>query len=448
LLERLDLLDKKGESTPLSTVEKELQVTLHDRLKKLLREEEIKCRQRAKEKDLKEGDVNTRYFHLKASGRRKKNYILVLQNNGEEIYGESDLIKHVTDFYKQLFGPSTVSSLNLNGIDCKQLTEEDRHELTKPFDLEEIKRVVFEMKHNKAAGPDGFPAEFYQLFWDTIKEDLKETFDKFHDENLDIERLNHGVITLVLKVPDALTIQKFRPICLLNVSYKILTKLLADRLGLVIHKIIADTQTAFIRNRYIMEGIVILHEIIHELHHRKTSGFLFKINFEKAYDKVNWDFLYQMMQARGIGDVLHDWIMKVVRGGRCAVKVNDTIGPYFPTYAGVRQGDPLSPILFDIVGDGLAIIIKKAQTEGLVKGLVPHLVDGGVWILQYADDTILLLDDDLDNARNIKFILCLFEQISGLKINFHKSEIFCLGELSRKPNTIVRSSLVLWQNYL
>jgi hypothetical protein len=98
-------------------------VTLHDRLKKLLREEEIKWRQRAKEKDLKEGDGNTRYFHLKASGRRKKNYISVLQNNGEEIYGESELIKHVTDFYKKLFGPYTISSLNLNGIDCQQLAD-------------------------------------------------------------------------------------------------------------------------------------------------------------------------------------------------------------------------------------------------------------------------------------------------------------------------------------
>jgi hypothetical protein len=194
LLEKLDALDKKGEDTPLSTEEKELQVNLHDWLKKLLREEEIKWRQRAKEKDLKEGDGNTKYFHLKASGRRKKNYISVFQNNGEEIYGENDLIKHVTDFYKQLFGPSTVSSLNLNGIECKQIFEEDRQELIKPFDLEEIKRVVFDMKHNKAAGPDGFPAEFYQVFWDTIKEDLKEMFDRFHEGNLDIENLIMGLL--------------------------------------------------------------------------------------------------------------------------------------------------------------------------------------------------------------------------------------------------------------
>jgi hypothetical protein len=100
--------------------------------------------------------------------------------------------------------------------------------------------------------------------------------------------------------------------------------------------------------------------------------------------------------------------MKVVRGGRVAVKVNDQVGPYFTTHAGVRQGDPLSPLLFDIVRDGLAMMIKKAKHEGLINGLVTHLVDEGVSILQYADDTILLLKDSLGSARNM-FILCLFE---------------------------------------
>jgi hypothetical protein len=114
---------------------------------------------------LKEGDGNTKYFHLEASGRRKKNHISVLHNNGEEVMGEAELIKHVTNIYKGLFGPSSVSSMNLNGIECEHLSEEDRQELVKPFDMEEIKSVVFELKHDKAAGLDGFLAKFYQTFW-------------------------------------------------------------------------------------------------------------------------------------------------------------------------------------------------------------------------------------------------------------------------------------------
>ena len=110
------------------------------------------------------------------------------------------------------------------------------------------------------------------------------------------------------------------------------------------------------------------------------------------------------------------------------IKINDSIGPYFQTKKGLRQGDPLSPILFNIVADMLAILIGRAKNEGHVNGIIPHLVDDGLSILQYADDTILFMDHNFDQAKNLKLILCAFEQLSGLKINFHKSELFCFGE--------------------
>lgn len=109
-----------------------------------------------------------------------------------------------------------------------------------------------------------------------------------------------------------------------------------------------------------MEGILLLHETVHEIHTTNKSGLLLKIDFEKAYDKVKWPFLYQMMQANGFGDKWCGWIMKIVKGGRVAIKVNDTIGPYFPTFKGVRQRDPLSPLFFDLIADGLSMLIKKA----------------------------------------------------------------------------------------
>jgi hypothetical protein len=109
------------------------------------------------------------------------------------------------------------------------------------------------------------------------------------------------------------------------------------------------------------------------------------------------------------------------------IRVNDVIGHYFQTKKGLRQGDPLSPIFLNIVADMLAILIAREKEDGQVAGLIPHLVDGGVSILQYADDTILFMEHDLQKALNMKLILCIFEKLSGLKINFHKSEIFCFG---------------------
>jgi hypothetical protein len=120
--------------------------------------------------------------------------------------------------------------------------------------------------------------------------------------------------------------------------------------------------------------------------------------------------------------------------GYIGIKVNDDIGHYFQTRKGLRQGDPLSPILFNLIADMLAIMINQAKEDGQVSGLIPHLVDGGVSILQYADDTILFLDHVLEKALNMKLILCIFEQLSGLKINFHKSKVFYFGKAREMEN--------------
>jgi hypothetical protein len=131
---------------------------------------------------------------------------------------------------------------------------------------------------------------------------------------------------------------------------------------------------------------------------------------------------------KGFDPIWCDRIKQFVQGGSVGIRVNDVIGHNFQTRKGLRQGDPLSPILFNIVADMLAILIARAKDEGKVGSLLPHLIDGGISILQYADDTILFLEHDVAKAVNMKLVLCIFEQLSGLKINFHKSEIFTFGK--------------------
>ena len=110
-------------------------------------------------------------------------------------------------------------------------------------------------------------------------------------------------------------------------------------------------------------------------------------------------------------------------GNNVGVKTSDQQGAYIQTRKGLRQGDPLSPILFNIVVDMLAVLIARTKAENQIEGVIPHLVDDGLSILQYADDTVIFLSHDTDKAINMKFLLCVFEQLSGLKINYHKSEI-------------------------
>ena len=131
---------------------------------------------------------------------------------------------------------------------------------------------------------------------------------------------------------------------------------------------------------------------------------------------------------KGFSPVWCNWIDQIVQGGSVNIKVNDEVGHFFQTKKGVRQGDPLSPMLFNLVADMLATLIFRAKANEKIRGVVPHLVDDGLSILQYADDTILFLDHDTLQAKELKLVLSTFEQLSGLKINFHKSELFTYGK--------------------
>jgi hypothetical protein len=151
------------------------------------------------------------------------------------------------------------------------------------------------MKHNKAPGPDGFPAEFYQIFWEIIKGDLMALFKDFYEDKLPLFSLNFGTITLLPKQKEAAHIKQFCPICLLNVSFKIFTKVMVNRMNGIASKLISPSQTAFILGKNIMKGMVMLHEI----HRKKMSGVILKLDFEKAYDKINWEFLQQTLRIKG-----------------------------------------------------------------------------------------------------------------------------------------------------
>lgn len=171
-----------------------------------------------------------------------------------------------------------------------KLSDYDNESLGKEFNMQEIKDVIFDMRVNSAPGPNGFGVSFFQTFWDSLKEDVLATFDDFHKGQLDIQRLNYGVITLVPKAKEANIIKQYRPICLLNVDYKWLTKALTSRLTPIAKKIIDPNQTGFIKGRNILEGVVILHEVLHELRKSKGQGLILKIDFEKAYNRVRWKF--------------------------------------------------------------------------------------------------------------------------------------------------------------
>jgi hypothetical protein len=211
------------------------------------------------------------------------------------------------------------------------------------------------------------------------------------------------------------------------VDYKWFTKTLTLRLTPWAAKLISETQTAFIPGRYILEGVVILHEVLHELRVSNLRGIILKLDFEKAYDKVQWGFMMEVLRRKNFPPKWLDWMKQIIEGGRVGININGEDGQFFNTYKGLRQGDPLSLLLFNLVSDTLATMFDNAKLAGQIRGVVPNLIEGGLTHLQYADDTIVFLNHDDQSIYNTKFLLYCFENMSRLKINYEKSEVFFLG---------------------
>jgi mannosylglycoprotein endo-beta-mannosidase len=287
LMQEYDLLDTKAELQSLSVIES-------NRLEEILRElsnfwviEETKAKQRARDRDIVEGDRNTAYFHAVANQRRRKKQISVLDGPSGPVTEVKDMLNVATDYYKDLFSWEARPDIRLDqdffSLDEK-VTREENDSLDCRFTLEEIREAVFGSYADGAPGPDGLSFMFYQKFWDVIKFDLLEMFDDWFEDKLDIYRLNFAMITLIPKEEDARSMKKFRPISLLNCSFKIFTKAVTKRYAKIMNRLISQCQFAFIRGRFILESVVTAHEVIHEIHSKKEQGLVFKIDYEKAYD--------------------------------------------------------------------------------------------------------------------------------------------------------------------
>uniref|UniRef100_J3LGX6 CCHC-type domain-containing protein n=1 Tax=Oryza brachyantha TaxID=4533 RepID=J3LGX6_ORYBR len=430
LVSKLESFDLEANLHDLCPEQWEERYKIEKELDQVFELEELYWHKRSGEEWLLKGDKNTSYFHKIANGKRRKSLIHSLVEDGRITEDEEDLSSHIVEFYKNLFRADSFSSIHMkenfwseSGI----IPENMREEIDKPFEMKELDKVISQAKNNTAPGPDGFSIQFYTFFWDHLKQDLYEMLIMLYHGELDLKRLNYGVITLIPKCNEANSIRQFRLICVSNDCFKIISKVITNKISLIAFEIISHTQTTFIPGRFILEGGIVLHEMLHVLKTKNLSGVIFKIDFEKAYDKVSWEFLFEVLKRKGFSDNWIGWIKSCVTGGKVCVNINGNRSQFFGTSRGLRQGEPLSPLLFNLVGDALARMFELAKSNGILSGLVPNLVNGGLTHLQYTDDTIIFIPCIDSEIMAIKFLLYCFEEISGMKINYHKSEVFSVG---------------------
>lgn len=268
LLQQPSDIDSLADRMDLSAEQWQSRYEIEAKLESIYNMEEIYWQQRGSARWVLEGDTNSKFFHLYANGRRRKKTIISLDTNQGVVSTQGEIMSHVTEFYKSLFRPGGDCNLKLADkfwADRYIISEEERKTITRPFQEAEVKQMIFDMKIDSSPGPNGFSVHFFKTFWPIIKGDYMAMVQDFHKGALDTKTLNYGVITLVPKIREANNIKQYRPVCLLNIDFKGITKILNNRLSPMAKEVIGDNQTGFIKGRNILEGVLTLHEVIHEL---------------------------------------------------------------------------------------------------------------------------------------------------------------------------------------
>ncbi|GJS48269.1 RNA-directed DNA polymerase, eukaryota [Tanacetum coccineum] len=304
----------------------------------------------------------------------------------------------------------------------KSITIDQQMDLECAVSKEELKRAVWECGTDKSPGPDGFSFGFYRQFWPSIENDVFAAVSHFFTFGDIPNGCNSCFIALIPKVPDANMVKDFRPISLIGSIYKIIAKILANRLVGVLGDIVNEVQSAFITERQILDGPFILNEVIQWCKLKKKQSLIFKVDFEKAYDSVRWDFLDDVLKKFGFGNKWCAWIQSCLRSSRGSIIINGSPTEEFQFFKGLKQGDPLSPFLFILIMESLHLSFQRVVDVGMFKGInLSPLVN--LSHMFYADDAVFVGQWCDGNINTLVYVLECFFQASGLRINMCKSKI-------------------------
>ena len=305
--------------------------------------------------------------------------------------------------------------------------------LSKEIREGELGAAAIVMAKGKTPGHDGVPLEFYQKSWPYVCIDYHAMFLQGFEEGTFHEGITKGLISLIPKEGDKTDLNYWRPITLLTAAYKIFAKTLQLRLQPILKDIISPEQTVFLPLRFILDNIVLTQETLHWAKTSRQPTVFLKLDFSKAYDKVSWRFFFLTMSKMGVSEVFISWVKLLFNNATAAVNFNGCPNKSFKVEMGVRQGCPLAPYLFLIVGEALTQLITKAVEEKRIKGIT--LLGGKKQqsISQYADDSSFMVRGEKRYVDELVRLLKVFSEASGIEINWEKSSAYWFDKFTHKP---------------
>uniref|UniRef100_A0A803QQI1 Reverse transcriptase domain-containing protein n=1 Tax=Cannabis sativa TaxID=3483 RepID=A0A803QQI1_CANSA len=392
----LSVLKNKRDAQSVSRYE-EVKVLLAN----VLDQRETFWRQRSKQLWLKDGDRNSKYFHLMASKRKRHNMISKLKNE-QGVYTDWDhsLAEVIVNYFNNLFSASSVSFTEVIGCVNRMVSDSSNEDLLQPIVEEEVRKAIFKMHPDKS------------LVFITGEFEMG-----CGDAN----------VVLIPKNKKPASMKDLRPISLCNLLYKVITKVMANHMKPLMDGIISASQSAFIPGRLISDNVMASFEVLHYLKRkraRKTGFMALKLDMSKAYDRIEWQFLEAILQKIGFSSPWLNLVMKCVSSAKYTIVDGPhEIGLLLPS-RGICQGDPLLPYLFILCAEGLSALLQKYEHSGWIHGCKVANGAPRVSHMLFADDNYLYCKATVTEAVHIQNILHSFELASGQQVNLAKSLIF------------------------
>ncbi|XP_050237967.1 uncharacterized protein LOC126687449 [Mercurialis annua] len=391
-------------------------------------EEEVFWAQKARQDWLRSGDQNTKFFHAKTKQRQRRNAITGISDSSDRWRTTpGEISTTICAYFKEIF-----SSSNPTGIDRvfadfpNKVTTAMNDQLTSQVTAQEVCEAVYSINPSKAPGSDGFTGFFFHHYWRIIGPDISDSIIEFFNGARMLRSLNHTLIALIPKDKAPRKVTDYRPISLCSVYYKIISKVITTRLQKILPQLIDKTQNGFIQGRSISDNILIAHEMMHFLKTKKSgkSKYLaMKLDISKAYDRVEWAYVLGCLRAWGFSATFINWIHQCISTTSFSVLLNGAAQNYFCPTRGLRQGDPLSPLLFVLCAEGLSHLIQRAIASNALRGIQLTRHCPSISHLFFADDSLIFAQITPTTSSVVKHIIQSYGQASGQIINLTKSSV-------------------------
>ena len=420
LIERITYLEEKIDSScnvelieNLSLLKAELDFIYNEKAKGIII--------RSRCKWFEENEKSTKFFLTLEKNNYNTKHIKSLIINDKLVNNQNEILRCEKSFYQNLYSEKSNFELNqlnryLKNIDSPKITNETRKMCDNDITEEEYFLALKDLPNKKSPGSDGIPVEFYKTFWSEIKDTLLDSFKLSKEKKFLSRDQREGIINLIPKEgKDLRNLKNWRPISLLNADYKILSKALANKLKTALSEIINPDQIGYMKGRFCGENTRLIADMIEYSQLYKEPGIILLIDFEKAFDTVNWKFLFKILEFYNFGPNFIDWIQIIYNKISSCVTNNGHSSTPISIERGIRQGDPISALLFLPIVEILATSVRNDED---ILGF--NIQGKELKLCQLADDITIFVKTNA-SVRRVLNIFEEFYRYAGLRINNSKT---------------------------